>query len=1086
MQPFRGVDRRTPAPNRFAVRYPWAVLTAWVSIVVVLGVIGLGIDSRLSAGGLQVSGSESARARALIGGNFGDAATLPVLLRGPRADVKTQGKALVTRLSKRPGVRVISPWSASAGRSSLRPSADRALLLLSVSGSHADIARRSESAQRLVEEVTAAPVRATITGMPLLTRDGTRSSLAAVHRAELIALPLLLLALLIVFRSPLAAAIPAFFGAATIAASTGALSLLAGVVRLDSFALAVSCMVGLALAVDYSLLFVSRLREEIAGGRHPDIESAVGAAAAPTTRTVGAAAAVILVAMAVAAVMSPGTALLAAALGVSLVAVLSAASAVFAVPAMLVLAGPWLDTGALPSSSEGGASAALARVATTRPALAIGATLLLLVACIPVLGLRTGAPAAQSLPSGSEARMQYDTVESSMGAGWTEPFEIVAVARKGAVTTASRLATLERAQRKIARDPAVRAVLGPGTIARSAERLRNAGRRAVDAQRGTSRKAGGRLRSLGKNVSSAADGVESLRSSLSTADDAATRLAAGSREVSGGVGSLRTGLNGASSGARRLAATLAEARRGTSAVESQSAAASSVVRDVRNGARELGITLGTLASSARDLQIRLRARADAITQVQSSVRAQRRQADDALAAAERSISATSLSGIRARAALRQARQALSNDSAAALDDSVRELGLDAQAAAAMATTTAAGDAGRLATAVGSLADDADAIARKVRGLGGTVGSLSDGSESLASAIDQLDGGADKIGTAVSAVSAGVDGLASGVRTGAQRSSELASGLNDAGSAVRGLSGSASGGAQPQKASASFFDSGYFLLAALESGNGGNAFGVNVDQGGQGARIVVVPRHPASDPRTRALYDRLQALTGRLGKKLGADAAVGGPAAVLSDYDDAASQRLPLIVLVLTLVTALLLAALLRSIVVACIGVLLNLLAVGATLGLLALLFQGDSPLLGGPGEIDAVAVTAIFGVVFALSIDYQVFIVSRVREEWLRCGDAAQAVQVGLARTARVVTGAALSMLGVFIAFGLSDVASLRQFGVGLAIAIVLDATLVRLVLLPAALHLVGRAAWWTPNLTFEDATPLPARLAWEAPARAD
>ena len=97
--------------------------------------------------------------------------------------------------------------------------------------------------------------------------------------------------------------------------------------------------------------------------------------------------------------------------------------------------------------------------------------------------------------------------------------------------------------------------------------------------------------------------------------------------------------------------------------------------------------------------------------------------------------------------------------------------------------------------------------------------------------------------------------------------------------------------------------------------------------------------------------------------------------------------------------------------------------------------------------------TAIFGVVFALSIDYQVFIVSRVREEWLRSGDAAQAVQVGLARTARVVTGAALSMLGVFLAFGLSDVASLRQFGVGLAIAIVIDATLVRLVLLPAALH---------------------------------
>jgi putative drug exporter of the RND superfamily len=304
------------------------------------------------------------------------------------------------------------------------------------------------------------------------------------------------------------------------------------------------------------------------------------------------------------------------------------------------------------------------------------------------------------------------------------------------------------------------------------------------------------------------------------------------------------------------------------------------------------------------------------------------------------------------------------------------------------------------------------------------------------------------------VSSGATGLASGIRSGEERSGALASGLRETGSAVSGLRGASpgdGGGAVKQKGTASFFDSGYFLLAALESGNGETPFGVNVDKGGQGARIVVVPRHPASDARTQALYERLQALSRRLGKKLGAEAAVGGPAAGLSDFDAAASGRLPLIVLMLTLATALLVAIMLRSIVVASIGVVLNLLAVGATLGLLRLLFQGDTPLLGGPGEIDAVAVTAIFGVVFALSIDYQVFILSRVREEWLRTGDAAQAVRVGMARTARVVTGAALSMLGVFLAFGLADVASLRQFGVGLAIAIIIDATLVRLVLLPAA-----------------------------------
>jgi RND superfamily putative drug exporter len=288
--------------------------------------------------------------------------------------------------------------------------------------------------------------------------------------------------------------------------------------------------------------------------------------------------------------------------------------------------------------------------------------------------------------------------------------------------------------------------------------------------------------------------------------------------------------------------------------------------------------------------------------------------------------------------------------------------------------------------------------------------------------------------------------------------------------VKGLGGASQsgGGGTSPKATSSFFDSGYFLLAALESGNDA-PMGVNVDRGGQGARIVIVPRYAASDPRTTALYERLRTISDELGTAMQADSAVGGPAAMIADYNAVAGSRLPIIVIVLTLVTALLLGVLLRSIAVPIIGVVLNLLAVGATLGLMALLFQGDNPLLGGPGELDAIAITAIFGVIFALSIDYQVFILSRVREEWLRTGDEERALEVGLSRTARVVTGAALSMLGVFIAFGLADVASLRQFGVGLAIAIIIDATLVRLVMLPAALLVAGEWTWWAPAMRFDE-----------------
>jgi putative drug exporter of the RND superfamily len=1069
--PSGGRGRPTPAFTRLPLTHPRTVLTAWLAVVAVLGVVGLGIDGRLSSSGLQVSGSESSRAHALTGGNFGDSATVPILLQGPRPAVEQQGKVLATAFAKQPGVRVLSPWTASSGRSSLRPSRDRALILLSVTGPREQSSRRARAAQQLVAKVTSPPVRATITGQPLLTRDGTRSSLAAVHRAELIALPLLLLALLLVFRSPMAAAIPAAFGAATIAASTGALALLAGYVRLDAFALAISCMVGLALAVDYSLLLVSRVREELAEQQGRDIRAAVACATAPTTRTVAVAAAAIVVAMAGAAVMSPGTALLAAALAVSVVAVLSAVTATVAVPAMLVLVGRRLDLRPPRRAAAGaGASARLARAATRRPALGALAALLLLLASVPVLSLRTSAPSARSLPSDSAARAQYDSVSKAIGAGWTEPFEIVAVTRHGAVTTAPRLAELERVQRTLSRDPAVRAVLGPGAIARSAARLRSAGRRAVATRRGLTRRTGGRLRRIDANVSTAAHGVRSLRSSLASANTSADRVAAGSHDLQGGVGTLRTGLDGAGSGARRLASRLANAGRGARGLAARSSAAGAGARDLRSGARKLSDGLKTLAGSARDLHGRVRLRMDALDRVRAGVRAQRREADDALAAAERSLPAVGDAAMRARAALREARHALAADAGAALDEPLRQLALDAEYAGEMATATPTRGAARLATTVGRLAASADVIARRVRGLGDTVGGLTEGSDALVAALERLDGGASRIDSAFGAVRAGAVGLASGVRTTEQRTGELASGLAGARSAVRGLSGPAGADrrATPPSANASFIDSGYFLLAALESGSGGTPFGVNVDHGGQGARIVVVPRYPASDARTRALYERLRATSASLGTALGAESAVGGPAAVLVDYDAAAAQRLPLIVLVLTLVTALLLAVLLRSIVVPLVGVVLNLLAVGATLGLLALLFQGDAPLLGGPGEIDAVAVTAIFGVVFALSIDYQVFIVSRVREEWLRGADETRAIELGLARTARVVTGAALSMLGVFVAFALADVASLRQFGVGLAIAVVVDATLVRLVLLPAALRLAGRWAWWTPSLTID------------------
>jgi uncharacterized membrane protein YdfJ with MMPL/SSD domain len=164
------------------------------------------------------------------------------------------------------------------------------------------------------------------------------------------------------------------------------------------------------------------------------------------------------------------------------------------------------------------------------------------------------------------------------------------------------------------------------------------------------------------------------------------------------------------------------------------------------------------------------------------------------------------------------------------------------------------------------------------------------------------------------------------------------------------------------------------------------------------------------------------------------------------------------------VTYLALIPILRSVVLPAIAVGLNLLTVSAAFGILTLLFVGDNPPMGGAGKLDIVTVTGIFVVTFALSIDYQVFLLTRMREEYVRTQSHTSAVDFGISKTARVVTGAAAIMLGVFVAFALSRFSLIQQLGIGLAAAVLIDATIVRLGLLPAIMTLAGDRTWWLPR----------------------
>jgi RND superfamily putative drug exporter len=192
--------------------------------------------------------------------------------------------------------------------------------------------------------------------------------------------------------------------------------------------------------------------------------------------------------------------------------------------------------------------------------------------------------------------------------------------------------------------------------------------------------------------------------------------------------------------------------------------------------------------------------------------------------------------------------------------------------------------------------------------------------------------------------------------------------------------------------------------------------------------------------------------------------VGGGAAVLNDYGNATRAGLPFAVGMVVLVSFLLLLVILRAPLLAVLTVVLNLLSVAAAIGVISLVCKLPAGVpLGGHPYIDTVGAAGIFGVTFGLSIDYAVFLLARVKEHYLRDRDHAAAIRFGLDRTAGVITGAALIMAAVFVSFAAAPIATVSQMGVGLMVAILIDATLVRIVLLPGLMLLLGERVWHVP-----------------------
>jgi RND superfamily putative drug exporter len=601
----------------------------------------------------------------------------------------------------------------------------------------------------------------------------------------------------------------------------------------------------------------------------------------------------------------------------------------------------------------------------------------------------------------------------------------------------------------------------------------------------------------------ASAGANELAGGAGQAEQGADRIAAGTSQAEQGTGRLLNGLSRAERGAGRLENGASEARQGSNELATGSATLRDGLRGelvpgadrLATGLREGQAGLTALRVPARVTEDQLRAAQATLNRMtvgrSDPVYAELLlQVNTALAAATGDVppgvnlpggagaqEIPGYNGLEPSIAEAATRSGQAADGATELSAGARRAANGADRLNEGAVELSGGlrdlenGAGELENGIGTMRNE---VMQSSEGLE----QLANGSQRLATGLDSLESGANELSDGTGRIAAGNNELAQQLAAGYRRSRPLESGLGEASSEVssvhrqlvrkRGPFKALRSLDQLERESPGFFRSGYLSVAALDGARPNDResslFLVDANHGGNVGRVQVRPGVPPNDPRTEKVLDDVRAISDDFSQSSGMRTESGGPAGQLVDYDRETSGRFPLLVLLVSLVTYLLLVPILRSLVLPAVAVGLNLVTVAAGFGVLTLLFVGDDPPLGGAGAIDAITIAGIFSITFALSIDYQVFLLTRMREEFVRTQSAEDAIGFGIAKTAKVVTGAAAIMVAVFTAFALADFVIVKQFGIGLATAVLIDATIVRLVLLPAVMRVLGERAWWMPT----------------------
>ncbi len=1060
---------------KLSIRRPKPALAAWLLVGVILAVIGFGATNTLSPSISTIPSTQSSTATNLATARFGPTQLVPILIEGPKAQLNAVGPKLVAALVKRPHTRALSAWDAGSASTGLRPNPNAAMIVVSIDRTEANAVKYDEpQIESLVAHYIKAPVKSYISGQPSIDRAERSAAVANLRRNELLAIGILFVLLLVGLRAPVAAVITTAVGAISMLAGFGEVALLGHVMQLDPIGMAAGTMTGLALGVGFALLILDRFhREEFPPGTHSrDAATAAIRGLDTTGRAVLVSGTAIILALALVAAVGPMQLMVSVGAATVASAAFATGGAVVVMPAALVLLGRRIDLLRVP------APAPLARAwsllvaggnAVTQHALYAGfaAIALLAVLAIPALSLKSGPADVRLLPSNAKARIAFTEISRVMGQGWATPFDIVVAPRNRPVTTPAFLTAISNFQNHVAKDYAVYSVTGPGQINSTSDQLKAFGPSLAKSAK-ISDQSKKQLLLLINGLGQAGAGSKQLQSGLAAASSGAGQLQGGAGQAQAGAGELHAGLAQAQSGSSQVSNGLNQALAGANALKTGAG-------EALTGANQLVQGLGMAQGPASESLPALNGLNGATGTTSSQISAAAGTAGNAKAAVGNAIAALG-SLPKSTPGYLAALAALENASGAVQSTSDQ---IGAAAGQAQATHNMAGmiayQAPGLIAAINMAHDGASQLASAIQQLengnaqlASGVGQLAGGGGQLTSGLGQLTNGAGQLQTGLALLDSGAGQLASGLSGGVGPAGQLVTGLGQMQAAVaksRGQIPSTASLKLLMKEAPGLFSSGYFVLAAVDGAQPADrnaaSFMLNLDQGATAGQIVVVSRYGVGSAQTDALRRRLTAEAQTFARQNNAVVAVGGPAGQLLDLTNVTQGRVWVDVAVIALSVTLVLAVALRAVLLPIAITLRGLLVTAATFGILELLFGGNKPALGGPGFMDPRETIDIFCGVFAITITFSTLLVMRSREEFVAHGDVREAVRIGLRETAAAATGAGIVMIAALIPFSATQLINLRGFGIGIAIAVLLDVVIVRPVLLPAAEVVLGRAGWW-------------------------